>query len=492
MDAGGAVQLDNWFPKPDAIQIRNGSTPFAQTPETSAVETMMSYLSGSASNIFACVNGKIYDVTAGGTITSAAVTGLSSNRWQWINTASAGGQFLVAVNGIDPAQFFDGTAWSTSPVITGPSNPNALVQVWSYKGRQWFVEVGTQSVWYLAAGAIGGAATEFPLGEELVQGGFIMAGATWTHDAGLGPQDYIVFLSSEGECLIYAGINPSDATSFTMIGKFQIGRPIGRRCFLRVGADLVVLCSDGVMPLSKAIQYDRAAAAEAAFTWNIQQAFSDAYTNYGTNFGWQILSYAKSNMAIVNVPTLQGITSIQLVMNPLTGAWCRFTGMNATSWVVRSDDLFFGGMAGNVLRGDSGSADWNGSSYTPIYAQWISAFNDLGMKGISKSCRLARPVFITSPGIQPAVGVCVDYNLTPVVAIQSSVSQNQALWDQALWDVAVWPADNPTMANWQNVFGDGYQIAATVSINSASGTPDVGIVCKLTEVNILYEPGGYI
>ncbi|RUV16957.1 MULTISPECIES: hypothetical protein [unclassified Mesorhizobium] len=490
MEETGAVVLDNFFPEPDAIRWRHGSQIFATTPETTAVETMMVWQGGVANNIFACVGGKIYDVTAGGTISSPLVTGLSNNRWQSITFSTPGGQFLVAVNGQDALRNFNGTAWSTTPAITGPSNPNALINVWSFKQRLFFVESGTANAWYLAPNAIGGAATQLPLGSLLTKGGYLMAGATWTRDSGYGPQDYCVFISSEGEVLVYAGTDPSQVTTWSKVGQFLIGRPIGRRCWLNVASDLVINCSDGLMPLSKAIQYDRAAAAQAAFTWNIQKAFNSAYTSYGANFGWQIIGYPKANMAIINIPVASGLTSYQYVMNVLTGAWARFTGMNASSWVVRQDDLFFGDMQGRVLTAESGSADINQA----ISAVWVSAFNDLGRPGLQKNVRLARPIFITDPGVNAAIGVCADYNVVTPTIVQGtqSATGNSAVWDQGLWDQSLWAPDNTTRADWVNASGEGYQIAGAVGINMLSATPATAINCKIASMTILYEPGGYI
>lgn len=487
MDPAGAVVLDNWFPEPDAIRLRHGSQVFASTPSTTPTESVLVWQGGASSNIFACTGGAIYDCTAGGAIVTAAYTGLSSNKWQSINFSTPGGQFLVAVNGSDAPRNFNGTAWSLAPAITGPANPNALIGIWAYKQRIFFIEAGTADAWYLAVTSIGGAATKLPLGSLLIKGGTLIAGATWTHDAGQGPQDYCVFMSSEGEVLVFAGTDPSSASTWGIIAKFTIGRPIGRRCALNVGADVVMLCSDGLMPGSQAMNIDRAAAAKTAFTWNIQKAFSDAYASYGSNTGWQILSYPKANMAIINVPQVQGITSQQFVMNVITGAWARFTGMNASCWAVRQDDLFFGDMTGRIMQAETGSADIT----TPISCSWISAYNDLGMTGMSKSVRAARPVFITDPGISPQVGVCVDYNSITPTATATAVTTNQATWDHALWDVAVWPAENTTMTNWYAISGDGYQIAAAIAVNAASATPTVAVNCKLASVTILYEPGGY-
>jgi hypothetical protein len=144
-------------------------------------------------------------------------------------------------------------------------------------------------------------------------------------------------------------------------------------------------------------------------------------------------------------------------------------------------------MQGRVFQAESGSADNN----TPISATWISAFNDLGMKGVTKSVRLGRPVFITDPGITAQVAVNVDYNIVAPTAAQSTPVLSGSLWGTAVWGTARWAASNNTMANWTAITGDGYQIAAAVAINVLPSTPTVAVNCKITEMNILYEPGGY-
>jgi hypothetical protein len=488
MDPQGAVLLDNWWPLPEAQQWRRGSQSFCDTGETSAVETLAVWQGGSTVKRFAVVNGKLIDVTTG--TKSVVTTGLASNRWQWVNfTPGSGNPYLVMCNGADPVRNYDGTSW-TLPAITGPTSSSALIVPWIHKSRLWFIESGTADAWYLPVSSIAGAATRFPLGPFLKKGGALMAGCTWTHDAGAGggPVDYCVFISDQGEVIVYSGTDPSSSSTWAMTGRFVIGRPIGRRCTLDVASDTVILCQDGVMPLSKAIAYERAAAAKASFTWNIQTAFQDAYSSYGLNFGWQILSFAPVNMAIINVPTTAGAVSQQYVMNVLTGAWARFKGQNAACWAVSGDQLFFGGVDGKVYQAWTGSADGS----TSIQADWISAYNDLGMKGIQKSVKACRPVFITDPVVTPAVGVAVDYNdqlPTVTSAPSGAVSATIAKWDVAVWDVDVWPPDTNVDAQWRDAYGDGYQIAAAVSLNITSTTPTSNLDCKLTQMTVLFEPG---
>jgi hypothetical protein len=77
--------------------------------------------------------------------------------------------------------------------------------------------------------SVGGAATEINLGSVFRLGGCIMACYTWTIDAGNGADDHFVILSSNGEVAVYRGTDPSDATAWSIVGVFVLGRPIGRR-----------------------------------------------------------------------------------------------------------------------------------------------------------------------------------------------------------------------------------------------------------------------
>lgn len=78
---------------------------------TDEVETLMNYAAPNVSNqkLFAIADGKIYDTSTNPA--TVVYTGLSNARWQHINFSTAGGHFLVMVNGIDTAMFYDGSNW---------------------------------------------------------------------------------------------------------------------------------------------------------------------------------------------------------------------------------------------------------------------------------------------------------------------------------------------------------------------------------------------
>ncbi len=104
-----AVVLNNFFPTPSQIQLRKGYTQYA-TGITGQVDTLMQYSGGSSSKMFAAAGSTIYDVSTAGAATSV-VTGQGSDRLQYVNASTAGGNFLTAVNGTDAALIYDGTTW---------------------------------------------------------------------------------------------------------------------------------------------------------------------------------------------------------------------------------------------------------------------------------------------------------------------------------------------------------------------------------------------
>ena len=104
-----AVQLVNFYPTPTDVQLRKGYSK-KSTGISGNVETLMNYANKDGTNtIFAIANGVIYNAS---TSTATSVfTGLSNSKFQHCMISTAGGQFLIAVNGADPAIVYDGTRW---------------------------------------------------------------------------------------------------------------------------------------------------------------------------------------------------------------------------------------------------------------------------------------------------------------------------------------------------------------------------------------------
>lgn len=477
MPAQNAVILDNWFPSTDKVTLRKGYTSHA-TGMSGAVESLLTYtpLSGSG-KMFAANGSAIYDVTSGGTA-SSVVMGLTNARWQQTQIGTAGGNFLFAVNGADTPLTYDGSSWSTS-TITGPTIAN-LVWCNLHQRRLWFGETQSLTAWYLPVNSITGAASSFSLGGVARLGGYIMAMGTWSRDGGDGADDVAVFLTSEGEAIVYQGNDPSSAIGWALVGVFRIGKPIGRRCIIKAGADLIMVTQDGFVAASQILIADRAQAEAVAISQQINKAVNDAVRAGADLYGWQPFIYPKGTMLMFNIPQ-SGVEAHQYVFNTITRAPCRFTGIDAMCWGLLNDAPYFGGMDdGTVYKFD----DSNGDAGTVINADALQAFTDFGSPGQTKRFTLVEPIFQSNGSPSAALDLNLDYQIRRPTAVASAATVTSAKWGVAKWGIGLWGSANQIYRGWRGVRGIGKAASVRVRISTNVNQP------SWLATNWLYTPGG--
>lgn len=449
-----AVLLDNLFPQPGYLEIRKGHKRH-NLVGAGAIDTLMPYHALSAANdkLFAACSSIISDVTVFTTASasataSVALSGLTNARWQFTNHSTSGGNFLWCCNGADAPRMYNGSVWATASVvgITAAEIINCAV----FNDRLWLVRTGQISAAYLGTDAVQGTATPFSLAGVFTKGGFLQAIGTWSLDGGDGPDDHIAFITSRGEVAIYSGTDP--AANFVKKGVYEMGAPIGRRCLTKVGADLAVISVDGVLPLSRALITDRAAAITESITQKIQPVMNASARRYKDNFGWQLTAYPRGTRAILNVPLNEGVEQQQYVMNVVTGAWARFKGENANCWAVFQDRLFYGGNDGIVREADCQGFDDDGA----IEFDVETAFSYCGSKGTLKQFIMARTLLTSDGTIRPGLGLNVDFSRQATVGPTSFQQAVGALWDVATWDTGLWPQTERIVTDWQAVEGVGY------------------------------------
>ena len=485
MDSKRAVVLDNWFTQPGWIEPRKGDVSHSTGMGSDPVETLMVYnaLAEADSKMYAVTGGEIWDATAADDATTTGEDTLTNDRWQWVNFTTPGGKFLWACNGADAPRHFNGSAWA-QPSITGITATD-IINVNVHKSRLWFVLNETTTAAYLATNAIAGAATTFELGNVFRKGGFLMAMGTWTRDGGAGADDLAVFISSEGEVAVYQGTDPDSADTWQLVGVFELGAPIGRRCFTKVGGDLALINIDGVLPLSKGLGSDRAAAAKVAITANINNAMNRAASSYKGNFGWELIAYPKGTRALLNVPLGEGSLQHQYVMNTLTGAWCRFTGQNYNTMVVFRGDIYGGGNDGKVYKSDTGASDHG----TAINCIGQGAYNYFKTPGQLKNFLMLQPLLTTDSMSRPALGVSTDFRDNAALGTPTAAEEASALWDEAQWDVDAFPVESRAVTDWVSVTGEGQ----SGSIHFNAQTNSTGeITMQLNGFNLLYEVGEFM
>lgn len=442
-----AVILTNFIPTPTACVQRMGFTKWA-TGFSTEVNTVMALDTVTTTKLLAACGANIYDISVAGAIGAAVQAGLTSDKWQHVTFTNSSGNYLYMVNGLDAPRYWDGTTW-TNAALTGPANINFLINVNSHMNRMWFVEKNTMTAWYGATSAIAGALTAFYLTGVSRLGGYLMAIATWTIDAGEGMDDMIVFITSNGEAIIYKGTNPAVAADWSLVGVFEIGTPIGRRCYEKYKGDLLVICQEGVTPLAQGLQSSRLDP-RVNLTDKIQYATATAINAYGGSFGWQITTLPSQNLVILNVPVGLG-SQQQFVMNTINGAWCNFTGWPANCWELSGNYAFFGAN-GYVGKAFDGLVDYTSN----INGEGLQSFNYFGQTGRLKRFTMMRPILRTSGNPAAICTINVDYDTTTGGTPLTFVGNSAASWDSALWDVGLWGSDVAVSALWQGVNAIGY------------------------------------
>lgn len=490
MPATDAIKLDNMFPSATSVDLRLGSTAWS-TGYPAHVESLMTYNGPTGSKLFAASGTAFYDATAQGAVGAAVVSGLANARWQHAGMGTPGGQFMYCVNGADYAELYNGTAWAqvtaVSVIAITGIDTRLLIHVNQYANRLFFVEKDSCRFWYLPVNSVGGAALSFDLAPLFTLGGYLMAMATWTIDNANGMNEYAVFLSSQGEVVVYSGTDPAVAANWVKNGRFRIGRPIGRRCYVRVGSDLILVTADGFVPLSKSLLTERAQLA-VAISDKITNLVNNDVTAYSGNFGWQPLLHPIGNMLLVNVPQVPGKQQYQYVMNTTTGAWCRFTNWNANCFELLGDGLYYGGNLGStansamVVKAATGYADSGGY----IFGEVKQAFNYFNAPGRQKEITMAKPVFLLGGNLQAALAMDMDFADSYPTATPTFSGGNGTLWNTALWNTFPWSSSSNIVQDWQSVSGVGNAGALHMRIvNNRSAT-------KWQSTDFLYMLGGYL
>ena len=479
-----AVILENWWPLPSKLRVRNGSVDWA-TGFSLAVNTIVEYAPPSGSNeLFAASGDSIFNVTNPGPIGVAEVTGLSSSRWQDASMTTPGGNFLYLFNGVDDPQLYDGTTWQavnngSAPIAITGVNTSLLIQGCVFKNRLWMVENASMRAWYLPTTQVGGAAVQYDLGSIFTRGGYLVGMYSWTIDAGSGADDHAVFLSSNGEIAVYDGSDPGNAMDWRLVGLFYLGVPIGRRCAVKYGGDLLILCERGVLPLGASL-LSSAIDRRTAITDKIQNGIAAAVQANRNSFGWQLTIVPQQNALILNVPTENGM-NYQYAMNSISGAWTKFTGWQAHTFRNTLSGLYFG-------DANSVKLAWEGNSdgQNLIVADGLPSFQDFGSSAQNKSFTMVRPFLQTDGRPSVLYSINGDYVPQEPTGTLSYTPPGGMVWGSMVWGSMIWGGSLTQLSIW-NAVGGIYR-AAAIRLKVQSNSSNV----EWAATSYVYERGGLL
>ena len=424
-----AIKMINAFPDDGFVRTRKGFIQHcAITANTSDVNTLVELpLPNGSKRLIACAGTRFYDVSAGSSITLGPA--ITNSTWQHVLINNR----VMFFNGTDTPQMYDGTTWS-QPSFNGQTNtitPSLLIQGCQYKSRLYVVEKDSAYVWNSNTGAFQGQMHRIDYSYLLQRGGTVQFVASWSRDTGLGLNDYFVIVSSEGEVLLYSGSNPEDATNWALAGRFFLPEPVaGRRAYLGLGSDLLIIHKAGITPLS-ALLAGGNSSTYASITANINQAFLAAAQDYGGADGWCAAYHSGGKAVYFNIPVPD--IAQQFVLNPDRGAWAQYTGMQAKVWSTFGDDIYFGSKNGRIYKAETGTLD-NGA---PIKSEVHLAYNYFRDRARIKRFTMIRPHVKSAPGETFSIGTDVDFKEAPFTYTtqntETGFNWNTALWNQALW-----------------------------------------------------------
>ena len=484
-----ALVLDNWIPGQTGIKVRGGCAKYATLP--SACTAMWIYQSGSTEKLFAATGTAIYNITTVADPASAPaadVSSLTGGDWSFVQFETSGGDFLVGCNGADTPREYDGSSWSSS-TMTGLTT-SLLSHVWAFKNRLFFVEGGSMRFWYLAVGAKTGALTSFSLAGVFSKGGSILFGATWSLDAGDGVDDLCIIVSTMGEVAVYQGTNPSDASAWSLSGRYEIAAPLGKNAIERAGGELLVATVEGVVPISEAVSKDRAALSLSAISRAIEPDWTVAVKER-SGLPWSMLKVVEKNLMFIGTPSPSAsIEKACYLVNLETGAWARYTG---APWEIRAQAALLGVHYTGTGTGVIYQTDIGGSDDGLIYvAKYAGHFSPLGTNAAIKSCNLVRANFRATHAFIAQVSGSVDYSVAFPSAPSSVANSTEDTWDTGLWDTALWDAASASLSvtsNWQSIAKAGFVFAPQVQITSGiTPKPDA----ELMSFDVQYETGAVV
>lgn len=425
--------------------------------------SLMPYHGLTTNKLFAATSTDIYDVTANTAIGAAVVSSLTSGYWKSVMMSTSGGNFMLIANGTDSMRAFDGTTWSTPAITVATSS------TWNYlaihKRRLWAIQKNTLDLWYLPVDSIAGAAVKFPVGPVFKKGGRLVAIGTWTLDSGQGIDDLFVICTSNGEIAVYQGTDPASASTWALVAVFDVSRPVGDKPLLDYGGDLLYLGATGILPLSK-LRQASIVDSSSNYSYNVDGAFVDAVEDYGSVYGWQMITHKSANLLLVNVPTAENVQAVQFVMNTITRKWARFTNWDATCWADLNGELYFA--SGRIV-----SKAWVGSTdyEQPIVGVVRQAYSTLGYGG-QKKVELTRPNFGFTGSASLMMAFDTDYGTFGGQTDFSYVpSTSGGFWDSGLWDTAMWDAGVSLFEpKWTTIPGNpGFVHSLRVRISASSG-----------------------
>lgn len=438
-----------------AIQI--GAAPIAPATTRPGVRSLVSHQAVDPSNnaIFAVSSEGIFDITTGG-----SGPYLLPDEPFAIDTGKAG--YGVFVNYLDDStttnytffadednglyRYQDAGAWSQpTDIVDGAATDLSpdIVFCMVHKGRLWLVKRDSGTAYYLPAGQIAGTAAAFELSTKFPHGGNLVGIYSWSVDGGDGIDDYIVFLSSSGDIVIYRWTDPDVASTIDQTNAYYIGPPpSGRRVAASSGGELYILSRLGILPMTRLVSGRPVQEQDIYATRNITPLVRGRMqvTNFG--IGWEMIPVTRHSIFILSSPfdNSSPANAVQFVQSFNTGGWSIFKGVPILCGAEYDGQFYFGGPDGIVYRMINASDNVLLSTSTgdSIPFNLVSSYSDGGEPAYTHRIQLLRAVMEVNGDIGYSIAARYDYDVSELRAIYHTVLGYPSTWNNSFWDSAIW------------------------------------------------------
>lgn len=461
-EEGYATLLDNYFPDHQRLTLRKGLMQIIDLQSGAPIDSLMPYNSGE--HMLAGSGGGIYNVSTGALIKSGFANDF------WLASAYKGNLYLA--NGSDNAQVYNGT---TLTDVTFTGAPNLHFTNIAVANNQIIAVVeDSMDFYYLPVGNVTGELQQFFLSQIAIKGGKLMAVAAFGKDTANGFNKYVAFITSEGEVIIYNAADFGDADKLSILGNYFTGRPIGRNCVVNWGADLVIITENGYRPLSQIIANGELMKVSDLFSYKISGAVSEAVAKYVSDKRWSGVIAPNEKFAMFNVPDDSG--NKQHVMNIETGAWCRFSGMDAQSICVFNGKLYMG-MNEGIVTQYIGNTMYD-NSY--IEGHIKNVYTKLGYDNYKLLSLFNTRIKSDSPELEISFNISADYD---DVGFEFVPVDNQSSF---YWADEETPENDPTTRYWDEDYWSGgvTDVSRTYSVSGYGVAFSLEIKTSTANTNI--------
>jgi hypothetical protein len=412
-----ALELVNVFPGANAPTVRLGYQQFAYIGTAAPIKTLTTLnLKDGTSRLIAATDTKLYAITSAGTVTDITnATPHTDGDFQFVTF----GNNLYLCNGADSAQVWTGTGNATNVTFTGVTLSD-LSNVTAYKNRLYFVEANTSKMWYGGLQVTGTAATpaltSFDFQYVFNRGGNLIAIGSFSTSTSMTAQDYFWACSSEGEIVFFNGTFAGDSTTWGLVARYFVGKPLGAKAFVRVNNDVLIITRQGIVPMSGLFISDPQASLNI-LSRNVNPIISEVASLFGSDGQWTGFFWPQGRRVYFQIPT-SGLGNYFLVYAIDSKAWTMFKLFDDKHILSSCEFLnlpFYGSSAGVIWEGETGQAD----AVTTTDSQSIAfsgrmAFSFYGSRSNYKAFKEIRPILQTRRGITLNLGLDTDFKRGPL------------------------------------------------------------------------------